>query len=368
MTQSYQTQYANILQRLLNNPKKERPSRVGDVYSNFVELIRVDLEKEFPLMDLKKIKFSNILHELLWFIRGDTHIQYLIENGCNIWTDDAYRYYKEKFNRLTIGDITGELFNESFEELTKEEFIQKAKEGHAVFGELDRIYGKQWRHFNHKTDQLQNCINTLLTNPDDRRMIVSAHNPTDLEEGIVGLPSCHNMFQFYTMPMTIEERRRYWLETTNSKYEMKDFDTEEEEQDNYDFDNVPRFKLNLWFNVRSQDMFLGNPYNVASYALLNYIVANIVNMVPSEVVCTAIDCHLYKKHIPAAEEWLKRHNEVQYESKGRAIGSWLFEEKTFCKSILKIKRKLTSIDDVKADDFELLNYNPQSYIKAPLLT
>ena len=360
MTQSYQTQYANILQRLLNNPKKERPSRVGDVHSNFVELIRVDLEKEFPLMDLKKIKFSNILHELLWFIRGDTHIKYLIDNGCNIWTDDAYRYYKEKILK-TKKETTGELFLEEFDVLCKEDFIELAKEDNTnnLFGELDRIYGKQWREFNGRTDQLQNCINTLITNPDDRRMIVSAHNPTDLEDGIVGLPSCHNMFQFYTVPLTLEERREIWVKQTKGLSIGLVWVGDETEDDALDKQNIPKFKLCLWFNIRSNDFFLGQPYNMASYALLNHIVANIVNMVPNEVVCTAIDCHLYEKHVPAAEEWMKRFLTPQYGDVNDLL---------FCKSRLNIKRQLTSIDDVQADDIELLNYKPQSYIKAPLLT
>lgn len=369
---SYQLQYADILHKLINNPRKKRPSRIGNIRSNFVELMRVDLQKEFPLMDLKKIKFSNILHELLWFIHGDTHIKYLIENGCNIWTDDAYRYYKEQQEKAkkqyvslysNIPNLNGKTPDEQFKPINKDEFIKLALKGKNHWGELDRIYGKQWREFNGKTDQLQNCINTLMTNPDDRRMIVTAHNPTDIEDEIVGLPSCHNMFQFYTIPLSFEER----LKIKDERYPIDTHDLDTEEKlDRY---NIPKFYLCTWFNIRSNDFFLGQPYNMASYALLTHIVANVVNMIPKEVVCTAIDCHLYEAHIDAAKTYLERFNKIMDDNH---IGETGIETSvnclTYCKSKITIKRKLKSIDDVNADDIVLFDYNPQSFIKAPLLT
>ena len=374
MSESYQVQYADILDKLINEPRKKRPSRIGNIRSNFVELMRVDLTKEFPLMDLKKIKFSNILHELLWFIHGDTHIKYLIDNGCNIWTDDAYRYYCEQLTRKRedyvelYGDnpnLAGKTPDDLFNPISKEKFIKLAINGKGEnhYGELDRVYGKQWREFNGKTDQLQKCINTLMTNPDDRRMIVSAHNPTDIEDEIVGLPSCHNMFQFYTIPLTFEER----LKIKEEKYpiDTDDLDTEEK-LDRY---KIPKFYLCTWFNIRSNDFFLGQPYNMASYALLTHIVANVVNMIPKEVVCTAIDCHLYEAHIDASEKYLKRFEKIMNDNHifGRGIKTTP-SDVTYCKSKLHIKRDLKSIDDVTADDIKLIDYNPQSFIKAPLLT
>lgn len=348
---SYQEQYANILRRLINNPLKKRPSRIGNIRGNFFETIKVDLTKEFPLMDIKWIKFSNILHELLWFVRGDTHIKYLEENGCKIWTDDAYRYYKEKLDKR---QNETKLFNLDY--LTKKEFIEKALSNHKEIGELDRIYGKQWREFNGKTDQLQNCIDTLKTNPDDRRMIVSAHNPTDLEDGIVGLPSCHNMFQFHTNPLTYGERVSY---AQNLYPELKIF-----WEDKYlEEHNIPKFYINLWFNIRSNDFFLGQPYNTPSYAILLKMVGILTNMIPKQLVCTAIDAHLYEAHIDAAKIWLDRYNKI-------IINSKLNETKsTLCKSKLLIKnKKYKSINDFNFEDFSLQNYKPQSYIKAPLLT
>ena len=364
MRESYQKQYYEILERLINNPNKKRPSRIENIHGNFVEIIRVNLLKEFPLMEIKKIQFSNILYELLWFIHGDTCNKYLIDNGCNIWTDDSWRYYNEKYVPLGA------------QKINKEEFIEKSKNGENIpifdsvsnlsynerytYGNLDRIYGKQWREFNGKTDQLQNCINTLIKNPDDRRMIVTAHNPTDIENNIVGLPACHNMFQFHTTPLSFDQRHNIYSERNNSM--RLNFDSIERVTKAFDELEIPKFYLNVWFNIRSNDFFLGQPYNMASYALLLHIIGNIVNMIPREVVCTAIDCHLYEAHIPAAIEWIKRYDDLTKNDNISAL------DNAWCQSKLNIKRKLTSIDDINANDFELINYKPQSYIKAPLLT
>lgn len=339
---SYQEQYVEILENLLNFPDKKIKSRIGDVSSRFGETIRVELQREFPLMELKKIKFSNVLHELLWFINRDTNIKYLVDNDCNIWNDDAYRYYLEKTNKY-IKNYS--LFKHPI--FSKEEFIEKIKNGEYGYGEMDRIYGKQWREFNGKTDQLMNCINTLKTNPDDRRMIVTAHNPTDIENNVVGLPSCHNMFQFYTVPMTRDERLFYYH--YSDKYVIV---SENDDDEVLDIRDVPKYKLNIWFNLRSNDFFLGNPYNIASYALLCHIVGNFVNMIPNQLVCNIVDCHLYDEHKNAAVELLDRYS----------------DDSTYCKSELLIKRNLESINDISFNDFKLINYNPQSYIKAKLLT
>jgi thymidylate synthase len=347
----YQTQYVEILNRLINNPDKNIQSRIGKVRSRFVEIIRVNLLEEFPLMDIKNIKFSNILHELLWFIKGDTSVNYLYKNNCNIWNDDAFRYYNEKYVLLGAPKLTKEEFLIRVEDKVKFYYSSKDEE-HCVddycYGDLDRVYGKQWRSFNGKTDQLQNCITTLMKNPDDRRMIVTAHNPSDIEDNIVGLPSCHNMFQFYTIPLNIFERTKI----ANTTY--PDIITKWDEK-RLDLHEIPKHYISIWFNIRSNDFFLGQPYNMASYALLLNIIANIVNMIPNEIVCTAIDCHLYEEHIPAAVEYINRYNN-------------LHAENLLCKSKLNIKRKLNSIDDIVVDDFELLNYSPQPFIKAPLLT
>jgi thymidylate synthase len=369
---SYQTQYAEILENLIRFPHKQRPSRIGTTRSRFVEVIRIDLQKEFPLMEIKKIQFSNILHELLWFIHGNTCNKYLIDNRCNIWTDDSWRYYNEKYVSLGAPKISKDEFIENTKNSKSISIFDPTNSQHSQlyyhYGDLDRVYGKQWRNFNGKTDQLQNCINLLIKNPDDRRIIVTAHNSSDIEDNVVGLPSCHNMFQFYTIPLTRKERINLLTIDDLSISDIVD-DSDENIEKYLDNAEIPKFYLNIWFNIRSNDFFLGNPYNIASYALLNHIIANIVNMIPNELVCTAIDCHLYEAHILAAEEWVNRYIKIIEEN---YIGETGVEESpndvTFCQSKIKINRNLTSIDNIEADDFELINYNPQSYIKAPLLT
>jgi len=352
MLKSYQNQYADILLKLLKMPRKVGDSRIGKINSRFVETIRVDLRKEFPLMDIKWLKFSNILHELLWFVRGDNNIKYLADNECKIWNDDAYRYYNEKYVPLGCPEIS------------KEDFIIKAMNSEQItitddpydkpykYGDLDRIYGKQWREFNGKTDQLQNCIHKLKTNPDDRRMIISGHNPTDLEDNIVGLPSCHNFFQFYTEEIPYEEKE---LIAENRGCSINDV------EDRY---------INVWFNIRSNDWFLGQPYNMPSYSILLKMIGKLVNMIPKEVVCTAIDTHLYHKHIKPSDIWLNRFEHILDEYRIGETGNILtVDDVTFCRSKLNIKDKeYKSINDFEFNDFVLLDYEPQPYIKAELLT
>ena len=353
MSKPYQIQYHFITQKLIDEPNKIGDSRIGKINSRLAEQIRIDLKKEFPLQDIKKVKFSNIVHELLWMINGDTNIKYLIENGCNIWTDDAYRYYKEKFATL-LKEESPENQLELDLELTKEAFVEKVLKGDKVtfwdkpksywlgeyaqdtyvFGDLDRVYGQQWRNFNGKTDQLQNCIDTLKTNPDDRRMIVTAHNPTDIEDKIVGLPSCHNYFQFYTTK-------------------------------NHDGGRV----LSTFVNIRSNDWFLGQPYNVAQYALLTNIIARIVGMEVGELVINSVDTHLYHAHFDAAEEWMARFDKILIDNYVGDQGGYSgdYYDIVGCKAKLKLGH-IDNIDNIKASDITLENYNSQGFIKAPLLT
>ena len=377
MTKSYQQQYAEILRRLVAEPNKIGDSRVGKVRSRFVEQIRVDLQKEFPLMDIKKVSFNNILHELLWFIEGNTNIKYLVDNKCNIWNDDAYRYYKDIFNQKSGVHALTKQTSIPFPPISKEEFIQKVKDGERIendpyevdhtnpldmfkyytYGDLGRVYGFQWRRFNGGTDQLLNCMDQLYVNPDDRRMIVTAHNPNDIERGIVGLPSCHNYFQFYTIPLTRRERLQ-WLETNNG-INVEEHEVEEV-LEKY---NVPERYISIFYNIRSNDFFLGQPYNTPSYALLLMMVGNVVNMIPKEVVANMVDCHLYEAHMDAANEWLERY-------KNRFNGGDNREEYfSYGKSKVNFTRQpIDSIDEFTFDDFELTNYNPDTPIKAPLLT
>lgn len=360
----YQVQYFNILQRMMISPKKKGESRVGKIHSRFAEQIRVDLKREFPIMDIKSIKFSNVVHELLWMIKGETNIKYLVENDCNIWNDDAYRYYLEKFEPKirthTAADSTNQL--ELDLPLTKKGFIEKVLKGEDVefwdkqesyqtgtyvtkryqYGDMEQIYGYQWRAFNGQTDQLINCVKTLRTNPDDRRIIVTAHNPTDIEDGVVGLPSCHNYFQFYSTENPDGTR-----------------------------------SLSLFVNIRSNDWFLGQPYNVIQYALLTHIIAKMVNMDVDELVINSVDAHLYDVHFDAAQEWIDRYNKRLNDSYIGEQGIYVDPFDVFgskaeitvnLPEIHEIESPWNIFSKLKASDFELTNYESEGYIKAPLLT
>jgi len=339
---SYQSQYYTITNDIIYNPTKIGKSRVGNINSRFSEQIRIDLTKEFPLMDIKKIKFSNVLHELLWMIRGDTNIKYLVDNNCHIWDDDAYRYYIEKYAKWErFKDPSLHL---SEEPLSKEDFIQAVKEHKKLniysanpstyyYGDLDRIYGYNFRKFNGKTDQLLNSIIKLKSNPDDRRMLINLHNPTDIEDNKVGLPACHNYINFYTIP-------------TDTKR-----------------------KLNCFVNIRSNDFALGNPYNVVQYTLLVHIIAKLTDMIPNELVINAVDCHIYHEHFEGMKEWIKRYSKTYpVITKERDNIYNVNYNNAYCKAKLKINGEQQNLEDFKAEDFEIIDYNPQPYIKMKLLT
>jgi thymidylate synthase len=345
MKQSYQFQYADITRRLMENPKKIGDSRIGKINSNFVETLRIDLTKEFPIMDIKWIKFSNVVHELIWMLRGETNPKYLIENDCHIWTDDAYRYYKERFSPHSSNKFKYPNQHELFDiEISKEDFVKKIlnkEKGYTHgfysfrYGNLDKIYGYQWRNFNGKTDQVQNVLNKLKENPDDRRMIIIGHNPTDLEEGNVGLPACHNYMQFYTR--VGEDGRR---------------------------------KLSVHCHIRSNDWFLGQPYNVIQYALIAHIFAKLSDMDVDELVITATDAHLYHIHFEPAKEWLRRYDELEESIDTYSVETEpnTFAKDTYCKAKFNLMTDATNVDDLKPDDFLLMDYKPQPYIKAKLLS
>ena len=335
MINSYQQQYYDITKRIMKEPHKVGSSRIGDMNSRFCEQMRINLKEEFPIMDIKWIKFSNVVHELIWMLRGDTNIKYLIENNCHIWTDDAYRYYKEKYDPER-GNPDPQL--DLFPEEKKKEFIKKILDGEDMpgtmsgrYGDMDNIYGYQWRKFGGYIDQVQDVLDMLQKNPDDRRMIITGHNPKDLAFKNVGLPSCHNYMQFYT---TINGDSR---------------------------------DLNTFCNIRSNDWFLGQPYNVVQYALITHIFAKMSGMGVGELVINAVDAHLYHAHFDVATIWLKRFEELPYSEMVKDEEN-TYRKNTFCRAKLADFPYKPYIGDYNADDFKLIGYDPMPYIKAKLLT
>jgi thymidylate synthase len=243
--------------------------------------------------------WKSIVTELLWFLRGDTNIKYLVDNNCHIWDGDAYKRY-ERARTWELQDTP-----------PIEEFINKIKtdgEFAKTWGELGPIYGKQWRswsgvnylnrEFNNmstpKIDQIQNLINELKTNPDSRRLMVSAWNVGELDQMV--LPPCHYGFQVYTRELSKFERSRH-MGLPEGEHFLDDV---------LDKHNIPKRAISLMWNQRSVDTFLGLPFNIASYGLLLEMIADEVNMVPDELIGNLGDTHLYLNHLEQAKEQISR--------------------------------------------------------------
>ena len=299
-------QYQNLLQDILDNGVKKE-TRNGGTISVFGYTIRHNMGEGFPVLTTKKMAWKTMVTELLWFLSGDTNIKFLVDNNCHIWDGDAYKNFCNSHTEIFV---------------TQEEFIERIKDDDEFakkWGELGPVYGKQWRswsagsledkHGFGKIDQIQNLINDLKTNPDSRRLMVSAWNPADLEASV--LPPCHYGFQCYVR---------------DGKY------------------------LSLMWNQRSVDTFLGLPFNIASYGLLLTIIAKEVNMVPDQLIGNLGDTHLYLNHIEQAKE---------------QIGREPFQLPTL-NQFPTYEGSRPSIESYVVSDFTLKDYQSHETIKAPL--
>ena len=314
-------QYQSLLQDILDNGvKKEDRTGTGTI-SVFGRQIRHKMSEGFPLLTTKKMPWKSIVTELLWFLRGDTNIKFLLDYNCHIWNGDAYKNYEKEWmteNPPFAGPYTDPC-------LTMEEFINKIEtddEFAKKWGELGPIYGKQWRswkgnvrnwreasggiEFGYKTiDQIQNLINDLKTNPDSRRLMVNAWNVGELDQMV--LPPCHYGFQVYTRELSDEERID-WMRSNKSKVilPMRDPNVEFSMDEFFRPYGVPKRAISLMWNQRSVDTFLGLPFNIASYGLLLMMVADEVGMVPDQLIGSLGDVHLYSNHIEQAKEQIGR--------------------------------------------------------------
>jgi thymidylate synthase len=284
--------YLKLLHDILNNGIQKQDRTGTGTISVFGRQIRHDMSLGFPLLTTKKMPFKTIVTELLWFLRGDTNIKFLVDNNCHIWDGDAYKNYLNE-HLPEIGT------------LTLEEFItlikQNEKPAFHELGELGPIYGKQWRSWeglNSNTDQISNLINDLKTNPDSRRLMVNAWNVGELNQMV--LPPCHYGFQVYTRELTWEEQVQWVLKNTD--VELENVYIVEEIAKPF----TPTRAISLMWNQRSVDTPLGLPFNIASYALLLMMIADEVNMVPEELVGNLGDCHIYLDQQDGVREQLNR--------------------------------------------------------------
>ena len=252
-------QYRGILAELLYNGKEKKDRTGTGTLSKFGMQIRHKMSDGFPLLTTKKMAVKTMMTELKWFLKGDTNIKYLVDNGCNIWNGDAYKNYKN-YETYAIDNSYG------VDVLSMEEFINKIKTNDkfaAKWGELGPIYGKQWRDWDN-IDQINNLLFQLVANPDGRRLMVSAWNVGEMNDMV--LPPCHYGFQCY----------------------------------------VADGKLSLMWNQRSVDTFLGLPFNIASYGMLLMLLCEETGYKPGDLIGNLGDVHLYNNHVEQAKEQISR--------------------------------------------------------------
>jgi thymidylate synthase len=372
------SKYQELLQDILDNGV-EKGDRTGTgTISVFGRQIRHKMSQGFPLLTTKKMAWKTMVVELLWFLRGDTNIKFLLDYDCHIWDGDAYKNYQNVYD---IESREGKYALEELHmlsDLSKEQFINRIKTDNAFakkWGDLGPIYGKQWRqwqgwlHYNDVAgkksmgslwyDQILRLVHSLKTNPDSRRLMVNAWNVAELDQMV--LPPCHYGFQVYTRELSIEER----LELASKKYEMFDpFDFHVVDHEEIDkLYPVPKRAISLMWNQRSVDTFLGLPFNIASYALLLEIIAKEVNMIPEDLIGNLGDVHLYKNHIEQAKEQIDRE---PYDLPTITITerNWYMHEKV--KEHLGPKSFNDKILSYRPDCFELIDYQSHPKIKAPL--
>lgn len=367
-------QYLDLLKDIKENGVVKDDRTGTGTKSVFGRTLRFNLDDGFPIVTTKYVPFRLIVTELLWFLRGDTNIKYLVDNNCYIWVGDAYKHYINNFDLLSYEDKQNygiwrnKYGNDSkpiIEPLTKDEFIDKIKNIDFFakkWGEMGPIYSKQWRNWGNDIkkvryydekipytkyehngiDQIKNLIDDIKNNPDSRRLMVSAWNVQDIPHMV--LPPCHYGFQCYTELMKPMERynkfNKYAMENSLDVTGM----STDQAMEHYNF---PTRKLSLLYNARSQDAPLGTPFNISSYALLLILISKQVNMLPYELISNLGDCHIYNNQMDGVVEQLKRE--------------------PFKLPMISIKnRKVKDISEYEIDDIKLINYKSHDTIKFPL--
>lgn len=281
-------QYLDLLKYVLEHGTYKDDRTNTGTYSVFGYQMRFDLNEGFPLLTTKRVYRKPIIHELLWFLKGDTNIKYLVDHDVKIWNEWPYENFKK---------------SKDYNKETMEEFIIKIKNDQNFadkYGNLGNVYGKQWRNFD-GIDQIKELINNIKNNPNSRRLIVSAWNPKEIKDML--LPPCHTLFQFY----------------------------------------VSNNKLSCQLYQRSADIFLGVPFNIASYSLLTMMIAQVCNLELGEFVHTLGDAHIYSNHLEQVKLQLTR------------------TPRKLPKMI--INKDVKDIFSFKYEDFEVVDYNPYSAIK-----
>lgn len=295
-------QYLDLLRRIRVDGVVKSDRTGTGTKSVFGHQMRFDLAEGFPLLTTKKVFLKGVIHELLWFLRGDTNIKYLVDNGVHIWDNDAFRYYNDLCVRRGVLPVDRETFLHA-----AQEGVLSPVEGYR-FGDLNHVYGYQWRSWPRPdggaVDQIAQAVELIRHSPDSRRILVSAWNVAEVDE--MALPPCHVLFQFY----------------------------------------VAEGRLSCQLYQRSADTFLGVPFNIASYALLTLMMAQVCGLRPGEFIHTLGDTHLYLNHLKQADEQLSR------------------EPRPLPR--MRLNPDVKSVFDFRYEDFTLEGYDPWPAIKAPM--
>ena len=368
--------YQDLLEDILDNGVEKQDRTGTGTISVFSRQIRHNMRQGFPLLTTKKMAWNVMVPELLWFLRGDTNIKFLLDYNCHIWTGDAYKRYAEAHKKEWSDKMTSEQLEKSYPDVKEfENLIKTVPEFAKVWGDLGPIYGKQWRQWQgwmaYKKvddtdgfgslwyDQILRLVHSLKTNPDSRRLMVSAWNVAELDQMV--LPPCHYGFQVYTRELSIEER----LDLASKKYKVFDpFDFHVGDHNEIDeLYPVPKRAISLMWNQRSVDTFLGLPFNIASYGLLLEMLADEMDMVADELIGNLGDVHLYSNHIEQAKEQIERE---PYDLPTVKIT----ERNWYMHAAVKEHLGEKSLDEIlksyRPDCFELIGYESHPKIKAPL--
>ena len=367
-------QYHALLQELVDlastNTAVENRTDT-DAFTLFGRQMRFNLAEGFPLLTTKKVHFKSVLSELLWFLKGDTNIKYLLERDNHIWTDWRYKEYLNYCKTNGFNECTKETFENMI--VTDTSFAE-------MWGDIGKGYGHQWRNFGNVQefseviaslnsgdgwydvqegfDQISWVVNEIKTNPKSRRLIVSGWNPHEVDK--VDLPPCHTLFQFHVEPMSLNERKR-WVDKnyagsgpqmlSDYKKEFPDYvcnDMLEFFTEVMDHNDVPTSKLSCQLYQRSADVFLGVPFNIASYALLTQMIAQVCGLGLGEFIWTGGNVHLYENHLEQAKDQLVRNPD------------WYGCPK------LTIDTEGKTIFEITEDDVHLTDYEHFPAIKAPV--
>ena len=326
--------YHVLLRKILKKGfRYEDPNRKGTYRIQIPNhTFKHNFEYGFPAITTKKLYWKGVVGELLWFLRGDTNIKYLVDNGINIWNKDAYNYYCQKYD-----------IDKSF---TIDYFIDCIKKGKKFKSDLGRVYGAQWRDFNRPysikgLDQISNLIKGLKENPMGTRHIVTAWNPAELND--MALPPCHWSFEILVEPLSVSKQPLFKKDNSEKGWTVNE--------------NRPKYQFTLKWHQRSVDTFLGLPFNIASYALLAQIIGKLTNMRPKGIIGDLSNVHIYEPHLEAVKEQLSRDVD-KYQSP-------IFK----CFVEPNVKEDITNefLDLLKISDFELEGYESYPRIPAEML-